>query len=295
MGKLFNSIKKEYEEVKTYSLYEQGNFMAAKTFPRAYKDFENAKRINVLLGEINGNCETYFGSRENFDKFLKDNRNLFLDTPLKLTYISKFDHVTRNLEDYEKILNAVENAVGEENTNKILVATQEKLLNPGTNADYVLKPYIENIKKDADTLFQEENAEFIKGIKESLDYIGEDLIAKKSEGPWNDLIEDVSVGRTYAAKQGLKDFATEYGYDFEKINKAVDNGYNSIEILPIDKETVEYTKQFAFNDTMKITPEFKKQILELDKFVTEIGIPSHFNSGEEKTKHYSLIVSIYYK
>jgi hypothetical protein len=288
MGKLFESIKKEYEEVKTYSLYEQGNFMAAKTFPRAYKDFENAKRINVLLGEINGNCETYFGSRENFDKFLKDNRDLFLDTPLRLTYISKFDHVTRNLEDYEKILNAVENAVGEENTNKILEATQEKLLNPGTNADYVLKPYIENIKNDINTLFVDEDEQSINGMKESLDYIANDLIAKKSEGPWNDLIEDVSVGRTYAAKQGLKDFATEYGYDFEKINKAVDNGYKSIEILPVDKETVEYTKQFAFNDTMKITPEFKKQILELDKFVTEIGIPSHFNSGEEKTKHYSL-------
>lgn len=288
MGKLFDSIKKEYKEVQTYSLYEKSNFIAAKTFTKAYKDFQNIKRINVLLGEINGNCETYFGSRENFEKFLKNNRNLFIDTPLKITYISKSDHITRDLENYEEILNAVENAVGADNVDKILEATENKLQNPVVNANYVLKPFVENIKKDANTLFQDENAEFINGIKESLDYIGEDLIAKKDEGPWNDLIDDVSVGRTYGAKQALKDFTQENGYDYEKINKAVDDNYKSIEIVPIDKETVEYTKQLAFNDKVMISPEFKKQILEFDKFVTEIGIPSQFDTGEQQTKHYSL-------
>ena len=294
MGQLFESIKKELEDVKTYSLYEQSNFIAAKAFPKVYKDYQNIKRVNILLGEINGNFEKYFGSREQYDEFLANNKDLFTSTPFRIIpYIEKRDHKTATLEDYEKILDAVEKTIGEEKTKQVLEETQNKVLNPFKNVNYVLKPFVENIEKDVDTLFSTESNEFITDVKDSLEYIGNNLIAKKDPGPWNDLIDDVSVGRSYGAKNMLRDFATDNNYDFEKLNKAVDNGYLSLELEPVDKETVEYTKQIAFNDNLKISEDFKNKILDLDKLVTELGVPSKFSVGEEPTKFYGLVD--YYK
>ena len=77
MGKLYELVKKEIEEIEKQATLEKSNLIKAKTFNNVNRDNKNMLMLNGLIELINMKAPELFGSREAFKEFLKDNDEHF--------------------------------------------------------------------------------------------------------------------------------------------------------------------------------------------------------------------------
>lgn len=303
MGRLYDLIKEEIEEIEKNSMLEKANFVKAKTFPNVVKDRYNMLKFNGLIDIINRKAPELFGSKEEFKAFLKENDELFVKRGInKDNYLTSLPDVTKavqfhytgDISDYETIFDKLEEKLGKSKIDEIIDAyDKESYIKPPV-LTHPMEPYINNIKKDIDTLFTDEDEKIKEELKENLDYANKMLVEKKRGSIFNTIIDDVSIGRAYTAKKMLEDYAIEKEIDPEKILKLQGKSSNYIDTECKTNEEVQLTKKFALdNPDNKITPEFKEKLLDLDKLIKELGIPSEFISGEQGLKSYGF--TDYYK
>ena len=285
MGILYDLIKKEVEQLKEYSTLEQTNFLETKTWPKVYGSFKNAAKVNSLMSIINKNAEELFGSKEEFRAFLREHeQELLTDNPYDIPTIDRLDHYYRSIPNYEKFLNNLEKKLGDDNVEMIADTFDYNLK---TKPELVTRPlvlYTDQIKSDLANLGLSE--EDIKGFSEDLDYVGNNLICKRSAGETEFLIDDVSVGRDYEARKNLKQFARDNHLDPDQFD-ALNGEEHRLEILPTSDEVVNMTKPFGLNG-LQYSDETYEKIAALDQKIRELGVPSTFFAGEQGLKSYGL-------
>lgn len=293
MGRLFNLIKKEIEEIEKHATLEKANLIKAKTFPNVVSDNNNILKVNGLIDIINLKAPKLFGSRDEFKAFLRENDELFAkkgpfkdDFETSIPNIKKLypDHYTGEISDYETVFDRLEEKLGKNNIDAIIDAYDKDACVKPPVLTNPMEPYINNIKKDIDTLYQDQEDK--ERLKANLDYANKMLVEKKHRGQYDKVIDDVSISRVYLAKDNIEEYAIEKGLDPDKlVSLQSDNNYIDMECKTNDD--VKLTKSFAINNPdNRITPELKEKLLDLDKFITELGIPSEFISGEQGTKVY---------
>ena len=118
--------------------------------------------------------------------------------------IEKNDYVIVDLENYEEIFNKIETNLNEEKINLIISDLQLEINKKNDNVEHYLDSYITNIKKDVAKLFDDEEA---LNHNADLNYINSSLIHKKTPGPIEGIVEEVSIARGYVAKKEIKAFA----------------------------------------------------------------------------------------
>ena len=299
MGRLYDLIKQEIEEIEKQARLEKSNLVKAKTFPNVVKDRQNILKANGLIDLINHKAPELFGSKEEFKAFLKENDELFVKHGInKDNYLTTLPdisksyplHYTGDISDYETIFDNLEEKLGKNKIDEIIDAyDKESYIEPPV-LTHPMEPYINNIKKDIDTLFTDEDEKIKEELKENLDYANKMLVEKKKGGQYDKIIDDVSIGRVYTAKNMLEDYAIEKEIDPEKILNLQVKSSNYIDTECKTNEDVQLTKKLVLdNPENKITKEFKEKLLDLDKFITELGIPSEFISGEQGLKSYGFI------
>ena len=285
MGNLYDLIKKQYEEVVKYSELEKNDFLTSKSFNNVLENFKNQDYINSLIDVINVNHNKYFESEDKFKEILNNNKNLFKKFDSNgIPKIEKIDYVIVDLENYEEILNQIETNLNEEKINLIIFDLKLKINKKNDNVEHYLDSYITNIKKDVAKLFDEEEA---LNHNADLNYINSSLIHKKTPGPTEGIVEEVSIARGYVAKKEIKAFAESKGMDSNRLDNLDDKMYKSLELHVKNEDDIAFVKPIV--DEIGVTEDFKNKILELNNLITELGVPSHFINGETDTKSYGLI------
>ena len=287
MGRLYNLIKEELEDFKKYKSFEKIKYIEYKSFPKLYKAYKDASTVNSLMSIINANPAKYFGSKEAFDAFLKENDDLFLeDNTKQLPRIEKNEnHNYEEIIDYEELLNNMEEKIGWKGV-YALVDDFEANKNRVRNLyNKPLIPLADTLKAEVDKLaFSEEER---KELKENLDYIGNTFVEKKQETYIDNLIDDVSIGRVYGARQELSAYAEANGLDQERLESFNASEKNRLEISSTKKEDVEFTKQIGLKQ-MNLTDDYKQKLLRLNEKIEELGVPSFVYAGESGEKYYGL-------
>ena len=287
MGKLYDEVKERFEKIKKYSEDEKVVYMKCKTFPKAYEDLENIIAFNTLIGEINNNASHYFQTEEKFREFIDKHREYFSDSYLEnIPYVKKSNRITEKLSNYEKIIDDIEKEIGEEKTLDLIAEYKYKLENRKSNYQKPLIPFIDGVKNELDTILKNDASINKEQLIEDLDYLGNHLFVKEVPGPTEDLIEDVSVARQIGAKANLGIFADEHNVNPQKLN-ALAADIKIIEINVSNEEDVKLTKPIV--NEVKVSNKFKAKVLDLDKFITDLGIPSTNLVGESDIKAYGLV------
>ena len=298
MGKLYELMKKELDTIKEVADLEKTNLIVSNSFPNINRKFKSMQKVNFLVSEINENPLKYFNSKEEYDKFVLDNNKYFYKRPidegtnLKAIPTIRIDlitHRTHERSDFEKIFDDLEEKIGNEKIDQLIDYYEKNSNNVYKTRNNPLEPYINTIKQDINTLYTNLNDEAKNELIADLDYANKMLVEKKYTGAYEGLLEDASIARSYTAKNYIADFAQKNNIDSEKLVSMADD-INIINITCKTKEEVSMTKDAVFNNPdYKVTKEFKDKLLELDNFITELGVPSTFINGEQGTKEYGLI------
>lgn len=295
MGKLYELVKKEIEEIEKQATLEKSNFIKSKSFNNVNKDNKNIRIVNGLIDIINRQAPELFGSREAFKEFLKDNDELFVkkavfknDYVTTIPTISKMNplHYTGNISDYETIFDKLEEKLGESKIKEIIDAYDKDACIKNPVLTYPMEPYVNDIKKDVDTLFNEADDNTKDELKQNLDYVSKMLVEKKNRGQYDDVIDDVSCSRAYTAKNNIEEYAIQKGIDSDKL-VSLQTENSLIDVVCNTNDDVKFTKGLALNnEENKISPKFKEKLIDLDRFITEQGVPTVFITGEQGTKEY---------
>ena len=287
MGRLYDLIKQELEDFKKYKSFEKIKYIEYKSFPKLYKAHKDASTVNSLVSIINANPAKYFGSKEAFDAFLKENDDLFLeDNTKQLPYIeTNENHNYEEIIDYEELLNNMEEKIGWKGVYE-LIDDFEKNKNKVRNLyNKPLIPLADTLKAEVDKLNFSENEK--EELKENLDYIGNTFVEKKQETYIDTLIDNVSIGRVYGARQELTTYAEANGLDPQRLEAFNASEKYRLEIASTKKEDVEFTKQIGLKQ-MNLTDDYKQKLLRLNEKIDELGVPSFVYAGESGEKYYGL-------
>lgn len=295
MGKLYELVKKEIEEIEKQATLEKSNLIKAKTFNNVNRDNKNMLMLNGLIELINMKAPELFGSREAFKEFLKDNDEHFAKKgPFKDDYVTSIPtvskgytlHYTGDISDYETVFDNLEEKLGSSKISEIIDAYDKESFIKVPELTHPMEPYVNSIKKDVDTLFVDANNETKEELKANLDYVNRMIVEKQKRGEFDTVIDDVNCSRIYTAKNNIEEYAIQKGIDSDKL-LSLQSENNYIDMECKTNEDVKFTKSFALNNPENnITPEFKEKLLDLDKYITELGIPSVFITGEQGTKVY---------
>ena len=287
MGKLYDLIKQELEDFKKYKSFEKIKYIEYKSFPKLYKANKDASMVNSLMSIVNNNSAKYFGSKEAFNAFIKENDALFLeDNTRELPTISrKANHDYKEIINYEELLNNMEKKLGERAVDELVKDFEANKNQVHNLYNKPLIPLAESLKAEVDILPFNENEK--KELKANLDYIGDTFVAKKQNSHIDNLIEHVSISRGYGARKELTAYAEEKGIDPERLEAFNALEEDRLEILAKTKEDVEFTKQIGLKK-MNLTDDYKRNLLKLNEKIEELGVPSFVYSGESGNKYYGL-------
>lgn len=288
MGKLYEAIKKNYDELAEFQDKQEQNYIEETTYDNVVANLSKLRYLNFFINQIGNAPEYYFGSAEKYDSFVEKNKELF---PNNEKRIKRADYDKNKIMidvkgvDYEKILNTLEERIGEAKTSELL----EKFKNftpRELKVDHPFETYNKDIINHLDELNITEDK--INEYKEALLYASEELIIKKEADDTDSIIDNISKLRDYNAKSSIKRVAEDVGADPEKVESIRNKIWDSIMFT-----TNETEDKVALSPFISVKPEYseeyKEKVLALDKLLTEKGlIPDGF-SGESGTKEYGFI------
>ena len=289
MGKLFDAIKKNYDELAQFQEKQEQNFMVETTYDNIVNNIPKLSYLNFFINQVENDKKYYFNSEEKYDRFIEENKEIFSNNSKSIPK-AKYDGNTVMIDvkgvDYEKILNTLEEKIGKSKTEELL----EKFKNFTPREPQVVHPfkdYTKGIVNNLDelNLSEEKIAEF----KEVLEYASEELINKKQDEDETDhIIDQINSVRERIAKSSIKKVAEEIGADSEKVDSLKDNIWSSVTF-----KTTETEDKMALNSFLSVKPEYseeyKKKVIELDKLITEKGLIPNGFAGESGSKEYGFL------
>lgn len=287
MGKLFQAVKKYYDDLLKLQNNQEKNFLKETKFANLYKETPKIKYLNFFINDVNKNARNYFGSRDEFIKFIKDNKDVFNERSVDIpeAYFKK-DQCKIDVKsvDYEKILDRIEQRLGEKQTNALL--EKFKAYNPEAllKETHPFKELTDTYKQDLNNLNL--TPEKIKEYQEALDYSSDELIEKHEEN-LDDLIDAVSISRDLEATPKLADIANEVGVNQEQF-LALKVNASTLLFGPMTEQEHDFLLPFANNQPV-YTEEYKNKIMALDNLINEKQLIPNGVVGETDFKEYGFI------
>ena len=283
MGKLFELIKKNVEELKQYEALQQTNFLESINYDVVLKAYNNSRMIRALTSTIDFQGKKIFGSSKNYTDFLQNN------IKKEIYYLPQYSLEMDNpLEDYEKILNKIEDNLSEEQIETIceqFEQTKDKLFAPAT---HIYDGKIKDIKDEISTIpnnLMDENEK--KEIIKSLDFARDILIKKNGEHYLDKAIDIASKGRDNEAKKYSHEFAIKNNISFEGLPE-LDKEQGITHVSPDNAKKNNLLKPFL-SKKITLSNEFKQKMLNLDRLVKDNNILNNVVYGESAFKEYGFI------
>ena len=289
MGKLFDAIKPKYDELAKLQNDQENNYVLEVNFTNLYNAIPKASYINFFINEVSNNQEYYFKSKENFNAFIEQNREIF---PGNKNEIPKalFDEKNntgiidvKGIE-YERILDAIEEKIGEDKTKELL--EKYKDFTPSTpKYNHPFSKVTTDIINKLDELNLNEIE--INQYKDALNYANEELVVKRKMIDMDHLIDTVARVRDKNSKSSIIEFSNEIGADANKIESLKTN-WTALAFKVNEVDDKAALGPFLENQA-QYSEDFKNKILELDKFVMEKGLIPDGSVGETPFKEYGFI------
>ena len=289
MGKLFDAVKKNYDELVEFQNKQEQNFMVETTFDNIMNNIPKVGYLNFFINQIENNKTYYFNSLEKYDSFIEENKEVFFNKSKSIPK-AEYDGNTVMIDvkgiDYEKILNTLEEKIGSSKTEELL----EKFKDYTPRKPQVVHPfkdYTKGILNNLDELNVSE--EKMNEFKEALQYASEELINKKPDEDETDhIIDQINSVREKNAKSYVKKVAEDIGADSEKVDSLKEAVWSSVTFKTNETEDKMALKPFT-SVKLEYPEEYKKKVIELDKLITEKGlIPDGF-AGESGSKEYGFL------
>ena len=77
MGKLFNAIKKNYDEMVEFQNKQEQNYLSETTYDNIYGNKKKLPYLNYFIDQIQNNKKYYFGNDEAYKTFMEQNKETF--------------------------------------------------------------------------------------------------------------------------------------------------------------------------------------------------------------------------
>ena len=289
MGKLFDAVKKVYNELSDFQMKQDANFIEETTFTNLYNAHPKELRLNFFFNEIQSEPDYYFNSEESFKNFIEQNRELFPGNSAAIPMAS-LNYNTGIIDvqgiQYEKMLDALESKIDAAKVDE-LIERYEKYQLPKPIENHPFKKITTSIVNELDELKLNENQ--INDYTEALNYINDQFITLKNKFDVNDMVDLISLNRDKEAKSHIKTYANEIGADGEKLESMKDN-WNSLNFNSNDTSKKMALSPFVQPENEPVySEEFKNKVLELDKLITEKGLIPDGAVGETPYKDYGFI------
>ena len=287
MGKLFNAVKKNYDELANFQDKQEKNYMGETTFDNIINNIPNVSYLNYFINQVENDKNYYFGSEEKYNNFIEENKGVFSSnskTLPKASYDENKVMIDVKGVEYEKILDTLEQKIGAEKTNELL--EKFKSFTPKEpKIDHPFTDYNKKIENELDELNISD--EKIKEYKEALQYASDELIVKKEIDDTEHIIDHINRARELNAKAVIRQISEEVGANAEKVD-AMKSRFNAVAFAANETEDKLELNPFL-SVKLQYDDEFKKKIIELDKLVTEKGLIPNGNAGETGAKEYGFI------
>ncbi len=287
MGKLYEKIKKYYDEIVSFQNKQENDYVKETTFKNLYKISEKVNSLNYFLVEINDNKNTYFGNKDNYKEFLANNKDVFAQNHYDLPYAVVQDNGKIDVKsvDYETILNTIEAKLSDDKINLLLDKFEK--YNPTISQTFTnpLTPLATDIINDVSSL--ELTKEESDKIIETINYVNSEIVEKHGENNIDKLIDKISIVRDYESKKYIDEVANEVGTDADKVHELKED-LSSLAFLPETEENKNLLKPFLNNEPV-YSDEFKNKIIALDEFITQKGILKNGAVGESGYKEYGFV------
>ena len=283
MGKLYELIKKNVEELKEFEALQQTNFIESRKYDVVLKAYNNVRIIKALTMNLDSKGKKIFGSQNNYITFLNDNIRK------DIYYIPQYIFDSGNpVEDYEQILDKIEENL-DDNQIKIISEqfeqTKEKLFVEPT---HIYNQKIKDIKNEINSfpneLFKEnEKDEIIK----SLDFANEIFIRKDGEYYQDNVIDIASKGRETEEIKYSKEFEIKNNISLEGLSD-LEKSEGITHVSPDDVKRNKLLKPFL-SKKITLSNDFINKMLNLDKLIKDDNILNNAFFGESAFKEYGFI------
>lgn len=283
MGKLYELIRKDIEELKKYRQLETQDFNKSKTFNALYDIESHRYKVNWLLDAVsvvvrqNKSDKEFSDIVDKYDGVRKD----ISIVPVNYSYEYKMNPIL----DYETLLDHIEESVSNEIVEKI-----EAYYN--TKKDYIqpvkkpLEAYVKAILLDMKDIKMMSDAE--KEIATKYLNYAKDMLVEKQNNNIDRLIDMVAQQRSAIADGKLEEWANKNGMDGYKAG--VYDGKHE-HVIGIGNDSAEERELFKPVLNMKpgYSKEYKNKLLELHKFLKAKAVLVDAQAGESGFKEYGFI------
>ncbi len=284
MGKLFNAIKKNYDEMVEFQNKQEQNYLGETTYDNIYGNIKKLPYLNYFINQIQNDKKYYFGNDEAYKAFMEQNKETFPGDSETIPQAS-YSKITVTIDvkgiDYEKMLDTLEEKIGEKKTEELLQRFK-KFAPTGPKENHPFEKLTTKVINELDEL--NITSAKINEYKEALTYANDELIIKSDTETVNDLIDNINSVREKEAKAHVKQFAQDIGADSDKVESLKTN-WNAVSFKADEPEQKKALFPFI-NEKPIYNEEFKKKVLELDKLVTSKGLIPDGVVGESRYKEY---------
>lgn len=274
---------KKLKVVKDYKKLWETDLEKACKFPTALKALEAVHQTGQFMRYIS-NSPALFGGKDKQSAFFLRYPELFpkgrfpsisMDNELGIISIEDVD--------YEKLMEAVEE---EFKDNPEAIEKVFKKADPNIRGiNHPLTDLVNNIKKDVDNLYPEEEAN--KELKQVLDFANEEIVEKTGQNLVDNAVDINSNLRNMQGNRGFTDFVKKAGMDPKEITNRTKGKASFSPGLYNNRENFEKYKPFL-DMGVKFDEDYKKKVLELDRLCQEEGLLTNAMGGESGSKEYGL-------
>ena len=283
MGKLFDKIKKEYASLKKMEELQNKDYLKNTHYDNLFKAYHDVTYVNFMIEEINRSPSKYFGSEQNYQDFLNNNKDLFPGNTQSIpTTSNNFGRIKATHYDFEGIFNAIEKTIGDKKVEELLEHQNNYENEKGISITHPFDSLIKTMVNDLKDLNL--NEEDLKKYTDDLNYINNELVEKHGDDQVDKVIDGLSYKRDVEAAKNVKEVGISHGVDADKFQALKDNQI-TITFIPNTSEDKEFLKPFT-NIEPKISEEYKNKILALDKLIEEKGLIPNGLVGESSYKEY---------
>ena len=285
MGKLYDAIKRDYENIRKFKELEKTNFLESRKFENYDRAIMAQARINKYLKTLEAQgSESLSKDGKSFKEILKGFEDIigkgnetFPELDFKADQFYDCEPILNKLEEEFSELFLHDFTTDDDVIENQILNPDNQFLNDKTNS---IRVDMANLNIKQEELSREERSELLGFLGE----ISKQIIIKPDGDILDKEIDDVAKANGVEARNRLEEFANKNGYD-KDILKSSDQGMGVIGLYPETNAQSELLKNIT-NQELELTQEYKNKLLALDNLVTKKNILNDALAGESDHKEY---------